>query len=742
MNLFRKILCIVALLGLLTLCNHNSFGQEQTQPSKDDTSPLSYQLEVGLVQIPIRVVDKKGKWMGGLQKTDLELSEDGIPQEIQYVDEMDMEAEETKATAPEEPLKIDVLSIPETKISRVRSNSILLIVDGCNSSQSALEKHKGYVKDFLRDFNVPHTVFALLFIKPTGDYEMLQNFTSDKTALLNAMDTVRGSTAGYVTRLFATSQISDSSQIEECVALRSDNQMVCAEKALRSVIAKANGYAEEEHLRSKNTIRSLKDIFNKAEHVPGQKSVIFISEGLDPAGSFYYNYAANVVQYFVEHYGLPPTMKTMLTEVKMESNRYISEIHTMRELTKTAGASGLAIFWANPEYGKRIEEISAEVGSIMTLDSKLINAPDTQAMLRDVAEYTGGAALSSTDMKDFYASLSENVRRYYLVSYKPPRTLNDGKFHRIEVRPKNDKLKILYKRDFKDFPIEERIKSEIAAAHDFPQVSTSFSLMSDATYFKKSNGMYQVMMRIGVPYREMEPQIGDRGVRDEIHFSYVIRNDEGEVLENHNPILRLGSKFDEFETLKKSGTVLEYLQNFELPSGVYHVSLVAMDVTGWKTAADSILLRLPGEVDSCHSISPAMLAGQVRKSDSIVKDPKPTERGEMLYGDNVFAFPLHRVFPTKGNLSGFYQIYNAKLPSTIRFRLYRDKTVFVNETPEREIAGYSDPIAKLVTNYFSVPYNNLAPGAYELEIIIKDKSCTASTRAGFEIVAQASSPLL
>jgi VWFA-related protein len=739
MNYNRKIFRIATILALFALGNPAGFTQQQSQPSKKDVQPLTYQLEVGLVQIPIRVTDKKGQWVGGLKKSDITLYEDGERQEIQYMDEMDAEAQTEPETAQEPAAKGNTIQIPEKKINRIRSNCVILIIDGANTGKTALSTHRRYLQDFLTGYAVPNTLFSLIFIRPTGDYQMIQNFTSNKKAILDVLPNLSGSSAGYENRIFTTSQIAETSAIEDCSAQRSaDAQFSCADGALRTVIRKANNFAEEEHTRSKNTINSLKDIFAKAQHVPGQKSVLLISEGLDPAGSFYYNYAANVIDHFVDHYGLSPSMKSLLTDVKLESSRYVSDSNLFRELMRSATSADLSIFWVNPQYGKTIDEISAEVGSMRTIDNKLINAPDVTAMMRDVAEETGGEATSSTDMKGFYNRLSQEIRRYYLISYKPPRALNDGKFHKIEVKANNQDVKIVYKKQMKDTSIEDRINEELAAAHDFPDVSTSFSLLDDVMYFKKSGETYHVMTKIGVPYREMEPQIGDQAVRNEIHLSYLIRNDQGDVLAEKHPILRVSSKYNEFEQMQKNGSVLEYQQNFELPAGLYHLSLVAMDVAGWKTAEDSILLKLPGKVESCLSLSPPMLAGQIRKSEATQKSPTPTQKGEIMFGDYTFLFPVHRVFPQKGSLNGFYQIYNAKFPSTIRFRLYRDKTVFVNETPAKEINTYTDVSEKLVTNFFSVPYNNLAPGSYELEIQVKNAGCTASTRADFDVVAQGS----
>ena len=61
----------------------------------------------------------------------------------------------------------------------------------------------------------------------------------------------------------------------------------------------------------------------------------------------------------------------------------------------------------------------------------------------------------------------------------------------------------------------------------------------------------------------------------------------------------------------------------------------------------------------------------------------------------------------------------------------------MNQTPEREVRAYTDPLQKLISNFYSVPYNNLAPGSYELEVVARDANtgCKATSRATFEIAS-------
>ncbi len=730
---------LVAFTCILFLSLVPAWPLQQNQPPEVSIDPLSYAIEVELSQISVRVTDKDGKWVSGLTKEDLELSEDGIPQEIRFVDEITATGERpvlpSHTTGPEK---------REFTVTSILPNSIMIIFDTTSSGQMGVETHKKYVEDFLRNFDVPNTIFALIVIKPTGDYEITQNFTDDKALLIDALEQVRGSSGGIMEKIFKTSQLSDVTMIKQCTAARSATaRESCFEQALGGLVRRANNFAQEEQNRASNAINSMKKICALAGHVPGRKGILLVSEGLDPAGSYYYNYGANVIRYFMEQYGVPSGYENYITEMRIEASRSVSKSQEIRNLVKSANASELAIYWANPEYGKTPNDSAAELEMTTSLSFKLTNAPDLESTMRGLAEDTGGASLSSTNPTEFYNRLKERIPRYYLVNYKPKRAINDGRFHRIEVRTKNKNHRVEYAKDFKDSDLRERIKNQLAGALDFPAVSTQFPADMTVNYFKRSTGDYQVIIHSAVAYQDIDPQTIENRFVDDIHFSFLVRDREGNVVFNTHPILKLRSSIEEFQMLQDKKASLEYVQNYNLKPGNYQVSMAVMDVTGWKTGANSTLIKLPGGSESCLSISPPLLASAASKSSNVSKDPTPTEKGEIAYGDNIFNFSLQRFFPPKGNLTGFYQIYNARQsqlssnPSIfISFGLYRDKTVFVNETPEHNITAFTDPLQKLISNFYSVPYNNLAPGSYELAIVARDEvnGCKASTRVPFVIV--------
>jgi VWFA-related protein len=728
----KYVLLSILIIGLLIPVF--SVTQQKDEQDTLTQSDLTYGVEVELVQVAVRVTDKNGDWVSGLTKDNFEVFEDGTVQEIQYIDEIEG-SQETIEPPPGEEVKI-----PEA--AEAVPNSVFIIFDSAHSGKLGLEKHRTYLKGFVERYRSPRTLFGLIEIKPSGDYEFLQSLTKNKQAVLNAVDDLAAGTTGFTERLSKTSQLSDTNQVEQCSGLRGESRDICGENALRKIVRLANGFASEDQLRSSNMIKSLKSLFDVINHVPGKKDVILISEGMDPTGGFYYNYGANVIQYFIERFGMRESNRLVLTEMRVEANRSMSRINDIAALTKSANSAGINVYWVDPEYGKTVGDISSEVGTVTDFGAKLVSAPDIATTMRGISEDTGGAALSSTNFSDFYRRIANNLSRYYLISYKPTRPLRDGRFHTSEVKVKNADLVVHYPKDLKDHTLDERILNELAGAHDFPDLANGFQMINEVQYFRKSDGKYQVTIVTGIPYRELDPKIEQDRVFDDLHYSYLLKNSAGKIVFDTHPILKIRSAEKEIRTLREENAVLEYRQSMELQPGTYTISVAAMSVAGWKSTSAADTMKLAGQNDRCLSVSPLLLSSIIEPSSERSISPKMSEHGQIIYGENAYSFPIVRFFPQKGQLSGFYQIYNAKpdgtssIPSVfISFKLYRDKTVFVNQTPEQELKAYADPLQKLISSYFAVPYNNLITGSYELELVARDANtgCNASSRIPFAV---------
>ena len=209
-------LCFLGFTGFIFLGTNSTWPEQpQSQASTEPSTPLAYSVEVELSQIAVRVVDRNGKPVSGLTKKDLELFEDGLAQEIRFMDEIIPEYRQQESPPQTAPFKRTDL----TQAPAVPPNFIFIVFDTCNSGQTGLEKHKKYVKEFLTNFRARNTMFCIVLIKPSGDYEIAQSFTSNKDELLAAVDGVHGSAGGIEEKSFKASRLADSTRLENCSPL-------------------------------------------------------------------------------------------------------------------------------------------------------------------------------------------------------------------------------------------------------------------------------------------------------------------------------------------------------------------------------------------------------------------------------------------------------------------------------------------------------------------------------------------
>jgi Ca-activated chloride channel homolog len=74
---------------LLIFLTMQIFSEEQN-PKKTDKSSYTYSVNVGLVVLPVTVLDKSGRAISGLTQEDFEIYEDGVLQNIQVFDQKDI----------------------------------------------------------------------------------------------------------------------------------------------------------------------------------------------------------------------------------------------------------------------------------------------------------------------------------------------------------------------------------------------------------------------------------------------------------------------------------------------------------------------------------------------------------------------------------------------------------------------------------------------------------------------------
>ena len=89
----EKLLRISCILILILVCSTKIFSQgdafasREQQPGKDS---LTFSINVGLVVLPVTVLDKSGRFVSELEEKNFTVYEDGVPQNLQVFDQKDV----------------------------------------------------------------------------------------------------------------------------------------------------------------------------------------------------------------------------------------------------------------------------------------------------------------------------------------------------------------------------------------------------------------------------------------------------------------------------------------------------------------------------------------------------------------------------------------------------------------------------------------------------------------------------
>src|SRR5436190_84644 len=174
-------LLIACALSLSLVPAQSQEKQEPKKPAEDDI----VRVNSNLVSLDVMVKDKKGKPVTGLKAEDFTISENGVPQKIEFFDSPLMKDAET--TAPETSGNVTVSKEPTPRPpSAFPRNIVTLVLDGQSTELPNLKRVRDGIIKYIRERIGPSDSVALFSI--SGGLQLLQPFTEDKERLIAAVE--------------------------------------------------------------------------------------------------------------------------------------------------------------------------------------------------------------------------------------------------------------------------------------------------------------------------------------------------------------------------------------------------------------------------------------------------------------------------------------------------------------------------------------------------------------------------
>jgi VWFA-related protein len=173
----RRALVVAALCTAVTAIA----AQDQQQPAPTFRSEANY------VQLPVRVLDARGEFVGALTQADFQVFEDGAPQTITAFSAVDIPFIKADETVPDAPAtRVDPVASNDP--ARVDGRVYLIVVDDRSSEPADGMKARLLAQGFIRDRLSGNDMAAVVLTSGARS----QDFTRNRRLLLDAVNRAIG----------------------------------------------------------------------------------------------------------------------------------------------------------------------------------------------------------------------------------------------------------------------------------------------------------------------------------------------------------------------------------------------------------------------------------------------------------------------------------------------------------------------------------------------------------------------
>jgi VWFA-related protein len=453
---FRHRLMAWSLIGALVLPVAPAAGEQEEDVQSTGIRPIggltfAEEIQLTIANLVVYVTDKKGKAVTDLTAEDFEVYQDGDRKQITnfklYTDEI------IRSELEQEPgpgILVPTPAAPEpTADSGPVPVHLVLYIDNENLEPLDRNRVLSQTREFVR--TSLHPPAKMMVVAYQRSFEVLQEFTSDPSKVLDALRKVRTYTGGRTERNNTARDIIDRIQnIEK--EQNSDSPYANPQGGVseyNQVYQLIANYARESGNDLQFTLDYLRQTITTLSGLPGKKGIIYVSDGLPmtPGMELFYEMSRVTRD------------STILTRMyEFDKSRLYQQLASManaQDVTFYAiDAAGLTMGGiGGAEYATAQDPLSAQVGIHNLTDS-----------LRFLADETGGIAIVSTnDVAPRLEYITQDMFTYYSLGY-PLQASGQDKVHKVKVALRDDPAFSDYELRYRSRFVEKSLETSIQDA--------------------------------------------------------------------------------------------------------------------------------------------------------------------------------------------------------------------------------------------------------------------------------------
>ncbi|HUG43251.1 MAG TPA: VWA domain-containing protein [Acidobacteriota bacterium] len=711
------------------------------QPPEGESDPI-FQAEGLSVIVDVVVTDRRNRVVTDLKPEDFVVYEDGVVQEIDSVvffhsSEQAGDAALASSDQPEPFVSEDegVRATAHSPILGPRHNLLIFLLDYSTTAYENQHLVQEAAIKYVRE-NLHPTDYAAVFVLGSG-LRMLQDFTNDGDQLVEVLqlrdfsgrslaslaDAPTGpGNAGLVADGLVGAPAAGGSAEAGQAAAEAGSALASAAVGLRIERMFYNMQSFVQEREARGVLQSIQAISQVTAPIEGRKTLFLFSQGfvigphveLELEKTINMANRANLAIYGVDSQGLAAgTLSGALVP-----DGELGSISARRE--------------GSPLFGRRID---ATGGESLFDRAKQVGSDVRDSALRHVSTATGGFAIRHTnDLHVGLQRVDEDIRSYFLISYRPKNQALDGTFRSIRVEILRSGYEVRHRSGYAALPSG----MELLSAEDFQALAAAQSGQFPLTlpaYLRAEQFAGQglerdVLISLEIPTRGIEfrtvRQNGETLEQAEIEVIAVMRDEAGRVLMRFGTPMDLSFTSQELEALKEGG--LSFNNKTELLPGIYSFQVLVRDRNSSNAALIERPLRIQPPTEGL-SISSVVLGKSVEQGQF--------GGAEMLtVAGNTVVPSAGRQFSNGENLVYYFEVYPGSSSENLAVDLSvrRSGAQEAFELPEQTISPQPDGAKIPVSRYIELA--GLPAGTYFLTAKVRDQRTgeVAQTQTPFQIV--------
>lgn len=397
-------------------------------PDQNDRTVVQERASATLIEVPVTVLGKDGKPLGGLTEADFELYDNGKKQKITGFDVIDLQKAAVATT--ENPFPA-----PPPPIAR---RHWLLVFDLSYASASALIRARDGARAFVDTGLAPSDVAGVATLSIEHGWKLLENFTADKKQLAHAIDTLGVVQSGVRTSdplAFAFVPPTEGSIANEVIK----GKGLDAGKALLEIlqdVQRMNQQASDNQERGRvaQQLQSLGWMAQVLDSVRGRKYVLFFSEGFE--SRLMTGNAGNVAT---------PMGQTNATQDTSADAAIAGELWKVDNDTRM-GSSATRNFLASSMALFRRSDVVLNAVDISGLrapnEITSRTAKGTDALFTMANEANGDLIRNANQLSGELQKVVDRTALVYILAFQPSLS-KPGEFHELKVKVNAPSSKIV-----------------------------------------------------------------------------------------------------------------------------------------------------------------------------------------------------------------------------------------------------------------------------------------------------------